>query len=68
MGRVFVIEMVIEMGSRGFSKDLVANAIEQLRREVEALLTGLKAEAGTTMVEEPDETGSWHQFLDGERL
>jgi hypothetical protein len=68
LGRVFVIEMVIEMGSRGFSKDLVANAIEQLRREVEALLTGLKAEAGTTMVEEPDETGSWHQFLDGERL
>lgn len=64
LGRVMVIEMVIELGERGFSEPLVANAVEHLRREVECLLTGLRGQDSVTVVEDLDPMGSWHRFLD----
>ena len=68
LGRVLVIEMVVELGERGFSKPLAENAIEHLRLEVESLLTGLRSRARPTVVEEREEIGSWHNLLDPERL
>ena len=68
LGRVMVIEMVIELGERGFTRPLVENAIEHLRLEVEGLLTGLRSRAKLTMVEEREEIGYWHGFLDPDRL
>lgn len=68
LGRVLVIEMVIELGSRGFSQALVTNAVEHLRVQVESLLTGLHSKAKPTTAEERDEMGSWHAFLDLEKV
>jgi hypothetical protein len=39
LGRIISMDLTIELGSRGFHGDLVANALTTLRQEVEALVT-----------------------------
>jgi alkylation response protein AidB-like acyl-CoA dehydrogenase len=59
LGRIVAMEHVIDLGDRGFHRDLVANALEQVRLEVNALLGTVRDGARTDVVEDEVAGGAW---------
>jgi hypothetical protein len=53
------MEMVLQLGDRGFRSDLIANGLSMLRHEITGLLSTYKAENQTLVVDEYEEDGSW---------
>lgn len=45
------MDFVVELGERGFRSDLVNNALETMRRDVERLMTSYRLAPTTTVVE-----------------
>ncbi len=63
LGRILAMEYVIELGDRGFHRDLVANAVDQVRLEVNALLGTVRDGAPTGVVEDEVPGGSWLAYV-----
>jgi hypothetical protein len=59
LGRIVTMEMVLQLGDRGFRSDLIANGLSMLRHEITGLLSTYKAENQTLVVDEYEEDGSW---------
>lgn len=59
LSRIMSLQMVLEIGDRGFRADLIANAVAVVKRDVTALLQTCADVAATRVVENYDEKGSW---------
>lgn len=66
LGRIITMEYVVELGERGFRGDLVANALEQFRLEVDAILGVVRDAARTDVVEDYEAGGSWLRYVTAE--
>lgn len=63
MGRIITMELVIDLGSRGFRADLVTGAVEQLRVEVASLCAVFREDVRTKPSEEPVAAAGWIRHL-----
>jgi len=59
LGRIVTMEMVLQLGDRGFRSDLIANGLSMLRHEITGILSTYKAENRTLTVDDYEEGGSW---------
>ncbi|TVR73800.1 MAG: acyl-CoA dehydrogenase [Spirochaetaceae bacterium] len=65
LGRIISMQMVIDLGDRGYRRDLVDNALAVLRRETGRLLCSFSDEGTPLVVEDYREDSSWLRFLPG---
>ena len=63
LGRVVTMELVIELGDRGFRSDLISNCLQVFRRNVEGLLAGYHETGETEVVEDYVEGSAWLDFV-----
>ena len=63
LGRVITMGFVIDLGDRGFREDLIQNALEQFRLEVDATLGIVRDAARTEVVEDYEDGASWHGLV-----
>ena len=63
VGRMISMDFVVELGERGFRSDLVNNALETMRREVEVLMTNYRLAADTAVVEDYEPDSSWLDYV-----
>lgn len=63
LGRVITMQMVIDLGSRGFRSDLIENSISLLRHEVAALVAGFADNSRPCVIEDYEEGSSWLSAL-----
>jgi hypothetical protein len=63
LGRILTMEMVLQLGDRGFRSDLITNAISMFRHEVTGLLGTYRAENRILAVDDYEEDGSWLAFV-----
>lgn len=59
LGRLVSTEMVLNLGEKGFRKDLVNNAVELLQQEMTAIMGSFGFDAQTRLVESYQEESSW---------
>jgi hypothetical protein len=63
LGRVFSMEMVLQLGDRGFRRDLISNALSMLKCEVNELLSSYRTEAATQAVADYHQDSSWLELM-----
>ena len=59
LGRVVSMEMIIEMGDRGFRSDLISNALNVFRSEVSGLLCSFQGTTTSDVVGDYADGSSW---------
>lgn len=64
---VVSMEWVLQLGDRGFRKDLIANGVAVLRHEIEGLIGSLESPHTVSVVDAYGENSSWLSFLDSQR-
>jgi hypothetical protein len=57
------MELVIELGDRGFRSDLISNCLQVFRTKVERLLAGYQRTGDTGVVEDYVEGSAWLEFV-----
>ncbi len=62
IGRIVVMDMVLDLGERGFSKELVANSLSNLQQEISTLLTSYTFETRIELIDPDQEHPSWRNF------
>lgn len=63
LSRIISMQMVLDLGNRGFRQDLIENSIGIIRRDVSRLLTSFSDDAHPRVVDEYQDGSSWRQFL-----
>lgn len=63
LGRVFSLEMVINLGENGFRSDLINNCISNLRIEIDNHLSSFNASLSTEIVDDYLEDSNWKNFV-----
>ncbi len=63
VGHVISMNMVMELGDRGFRSELIHNALQVLQQDVEALVSSYKASRQTRVVPEYAEDSNWLDFV-----
>ena len=63
LGRVISMELIIELGERGFRSDLVSNCLAEFKQDVLALLSSYRSGDVTPVVEDYVESSSWLSFV-----
>ena len=63
LSRIVSMDLTIELGSRGFRGDLVSNALDVLKQDVDALLTTYRGSRIAEVVEEYKEESGWLDFV-----
>lgn len=63
VGHVISMNMVMELGDRGFRSELIHNALQVLQQDVEALVSSYKASRQTRVVPEYHEDSNWLDFV-----
>lgn len=63
LGRVFSLEMVIRLGEKGFRSDLINNCIENLRIEIDNLLSSYKLDVVPDIIEDYHDDSHWASFV-----
>ena len=64
LGRIVSMELVIELGERGFRGDLIANALQVLKQDTEALLCTYRSKGLVGLVEDYMEDSDWLPFAE----
>jgi hypothetical protein len=62
LGRVFSLEMVIQLGERGFHSDLINNSISNLQLEISHILSQYKTETLPDIIDEYGDESDWKRF------
>ncbi len=62
LGRMVSLEMVLDLGAKGFHPTLIENGIAMLKQEIAALIGGFKIQNQTEVVENYQENSSWRRF------
>jgi len=63
LGRILCIGYVLDLGDKGFRKDLIENCITTVRHEVSSLVSSFKFDSVTSVVEDYSEESSWLKFV-----
>jgi len=63
LGRVVIMEMVVELGDRGFRSDLISNCLQVLREDVKTLLTRYRDTDAPDVVADYEDGGAWLDFV-----
>ncbi|HKL88615.1 MAG TPA: acyl-CoA dehydrogenase family protein, partial [Salinibacter sp.] len=63
LGRVVTMDMVIELGDRGFRSDLISNGLQVFQKKVEGLVTTYQRSQSTSVVEEYVEGSAWLDYV-----
>ncbi|MFW5905072.1 MAG: acyl-CoA dehydrogenase family protein [bacterium] len=63
VGHVISMNMVVELGERGFRRELVTNALEVLQQDVETLVSSYRGDHPTKVVAEYEEGSNWLDFV-----
>jgi len=63
LGRVVTMEMVIEMGDRGFRSDLISNCLDAFQSKVQGMLSAYKSGNLPTVIEDYVEGSSWLDYV-----
>ena len=64
LGRVISLQMVLELGDRGFREDLIRGAVSVLQQDVASLLSGFRRASEQDAVDDYGEESSWLEFVD----
>ncbi len=64
LGRIMSMEMTIEMGERGYQADLIANALESFRTEVNGIMETYRTGGLTAVIEDYRDSSGWLQFVE----
>lgn len=64
LGRVISLQLVLELGDRGFREDLIRGAVHVLQQDVSSLLSGLRQTSEEDAVDDYGEESSWREFVD----
>jgi len=65
ISRIVAMEMVIELGKKGFRQDLTNNTISMLRSEISGLMGHFRLLEKTHVVEEYQHNSSWFKYVNG---
>lgn len=63
LGRIFSAQMVIDLGERGFRKELIENCIMSLQRQIAGIIGSFHAATQSSMVDEYAEGSQWADFI-----
>ena len=63
LGRIISLQLVLELGDRGFRRDLVNGAVAVLQQDVAGLLSTYRHAHTADVVDEYEEDASWLQFV-----
>jgi len=63
LGRIVTMELVIELGDRGFRSDLISNCLQVFRTEVDRLLAGYRRDEPVSVVEDYADGSAWLDFV-----
>ncbi len=63
LGRVVTMELVIELGDRGFRSDLISNCLQVFQKKVEGLLAGYRREETASVIEDYVDGSAWLDFV-----
>ena len=63
ISRVITMEMVIDMGMRGFRKDLINNCLAVLTNDIAGLIGHFRKADHTRFIEDYQEGSSWFNFI-----
>ncbi len=63
LGRVVTMELVIELGDRGFRSDLISNCLEVFKKEVDGRLTSYRRHEQTDVIDDYVEGSAWIDYV-----
>jgi alkylation response protein AidB-like acyl-CoA dehydrogenase len=63
LGRIVIMELVVELGDRGFRSDLISNCLQVFRTKVDRLLAGYHRDNPTSVVEDYVDGSAWLDFV-----
>jgi alkylation response protein AidB-like acyl-CoA dehydrogenase len=63
LGRIVTMELVVELGDRGFRSDLISNCLQVFRTKVDRLLAGYHRDNPTSVVEDYVDGSAWLDFV-----
>lgn len=63
LGRVITMELVIDLGERGFRRDLVDNCLDEFKQEIESLVSVLRSQLNTPVLEDYESKSAWQAYL-----
>jgi len=63
LGRVVTMELVIELGDRGFRSDLVSNCLSILQEDAEGILSAYQSAAMPDVIEDYQADSAWLDFV-----
>jgi len=62
ISRVVVMDMVLKLGDRGFTKELITGCLSSLQQEIEGYLNGYVFDNRSEMIELEQDQPSWRNF------
>jgi hypothetical protein len=65
IGRIVSMEMVIDLGQKGYLPDLIANSLNMIKQELNSLLTSYSYANKSLVVIEYKEDSHWRDFVRG---
>jgi len=63
LGRVAVMDMVIELGDRGFRSDLISNCLQVFQKKVDGLLATYQHGEPTSVIEDYVDGSAWLDYV-----
>jgi hypothetical protein len=63
IGRIVSMEMVIDLGQKGFNPDLIANCITMMKQELNNLMTAYTFSNATLVLSDYQEDSHWRNFV-----
>lgn len=64
LSRVVVMEMVLKLGDKGFSKELIDNCLNNLYQEISSFLTSYSFDNRSELIDVEQRHPSWRDCLD----
>jgi hypothetical protein len=62
VANVFALNLVLDLGEKGFRNDLIESAITFLQMEVSNLLNGFQFGNDIQLIDDYEEKGYWREF------
>lgn len=63
LGKIVSLEFVLKLADRGFNSELITNAIEVLKTDVENLISNFKVEKETGIVDSYQDASAWLSYV-----
>ena len=64
ISRIVAMDLVLKLGERGFSRELIDGSLENLQQEIATLLTNYSAKSSIELIDPDQGHPSWRSFCD----